>query len=173
MKTNICSFCLKSGILCRNCQEKLRTGEVTKLDIEVGRNLLDLEEKNPSLQKISFYRAYESNGVLALVVGQGGLSTFLNQGGKILRELEKSFHKRIRVVERGGDLRTFLESLFMPAEIVSINKIWIPDGTTETRVILSGSRRKLPIDQNSIKKLAREIEGITLRVEFERERRRR
>jgi hypothetical protein len=61
----------------------------------------------------------------------------------------------------------------MPAEIVSINKIWIPDGTTETRVILAGSRRKLPIDQNSVKKLAREIEGITLRVEFERKRRRR
>jgi len=173
LKTNICSFCLKSGILCRNCQEKLRSGEVTKLDIEVGRNLLELEEKFPSLQRISFYRAYESNGVLALVVGQDSLSTFLSQGGRILRELEKPLHKKIRVVEKGGDLRTFLESLFMPAEIVSINKIWIPDGTTETRVILSGSRRKLPIDQKSVKKLAWEIEGITLRVEFERARRRR
>lgn len=173
MKTNICSFCLKSGILCRNCQEKLRSGEITKLDIEVGRNLLELEGKFPSLQGISFYRAYEADGVLALVVGQGGISTFLSQGGRILRELEKPFHKKIRIVEKGGDLRTFLESLFMPAEVISINKIWIPDGTTETRVILSGSQRKLPVDQKSIKKLAREIEGITLRVEFERKRWRR
>jgi len=173
LKTNICSFCLKSGILCRNCQEKLRSGEVTKLDVEVGRNLLELEEKFPSLQRITFHRAYEANGVLALVVGQGDLHNFLSQGGRILRELEKPLHKKIRVVEKGGALRTFLESLFMPAEIISINKIWIPDGTTETRVILSDSQRKLPIDQKSVKKLAWEIEGITLRVEFERKRRHR
>ena len=43
--------------------------------------------------------------------------------------------KMSRVLEYGADDRKFLEDLFVPFSILTINTIWLPDGTTETRVI--------------------------------------
>jgi hypothetical protein len=61
-----------------------------------------------------------------------------------------------------------LEDLFVPLRILTINTIWLPDGTTETRVILKRRRRRGPIDVEALKKIAQKVRGITLRVEFSR-----
>ncbi|MFQ6077264.1 MAG: hypothetical protein ACE5Z5_14220 [Candidatus Bathyarchaeia archaeon] len=172
MKTTLCSFCLKSGILCPRCQERFESGEVDEVDIRVGRLLLELEEGYPSLQRISFHKAYEVDGILALVVGRGDLPHLLGYGGKIVRELFDKTGKRVRIIEEGGETRKFLEDLFAPVKLVTINRIWLPDGSTETRVILSGHRRRLPANVRTLKELAKSIRGMTLRVEFERPRRR-
>ncbi|MDH5624249.1 MAG: transcription elongation factor NusA, partial [Candidatus Bathyarchaeota archaeon] len=75
--------------------------------------------------------------------------------------------KTIRVLEHGVDDRKFLEDLFIPLRILTINTIWLPDGTTETRVILSRGRRRTP-NVKALKQIAQNVRGITLRVEFSR-----
>lgn len=167
MKTSLCNLCIKSGILCPKCQEKVASGEVTDTDMRVARILLALEEKHSSLQKIDFYKAYEADNVLALVVGRGNSKQFQAEGGRIIRELAEKAGKRIRVFEKRGDARSFLEELFSPVSITTINKIWLPDGSQETRVILPGRSRRLPLKSNVLKALAKEIRGITLRIAFE------
>jgi hypothetical protein len=50
---------------------------------------------------------------------------------------------------------------------VTINTIWLPDGTTETRAILRKRRgRQLPFDVKALKEIARKVRNMTLRVEF-------
>lgn len=143
------------------------SGQVSDIDISTAKLLLKLEEKNPTLQKISFHNAYEADQVLAIIVGSGDLEHFLSGGGKIMREIAENTEKKIRIFERKGDTRRFLEDLFAPAMITTINKIWIPDGSTETKVILSGHSRKLPLKINVLKELAKKVRGITLRIAFE------
>ncbi|MEM3045720.1 MAG: hypothetical protein QW057_01400 [Candidatus Bathyarchaeia archaeon] len=130
--------------------------------------MMKLEEKFPELQEVTLYKTVEAGEVLAILVDHGDVSRMLSHGGKIIRTLSDELGKRIRVLESKGDLRSFLEDLFFPLSIVSINTIWVPDGSTEIRVILSGRQRSLPIDLNSVKKLAQEARGIVLRVDFER-----
>ncbi|MGF3521971.1 MAG: hypothetical protein ACQXXJ_02605, partial [Candidatus Bathyarchaeia archaeon] len=61
----------------------------------------------------------------------------------------------------------FLEDLFMPLSILTINTIWLPDGTTETRVILRRKRgSQLPFDLKALKEIAHAVRKMTLRVEF-------
>ena len=166
---NICDFCLKSGILCRKCQTKLKSGEVSKLDLRIGRLLLDLESNFPFLQEICFYKVREANGMLAVIVGRGDVARLLSYGGKILRAVKKETGKSIRVLEYGSDIRKFLEDLFAPLSVITINTIWLPDGTTETRVILKKRRRKPPsINVQALKEIAQKVRGTTLRVEFSR-----
>jgi transcription antitermination factor NusA-like protein len=167
VKTALCNFCLKSGILCSKCQGKLKSGEVSEADFEIARQLLSLEEKYPSLQDVYFHKAIEANGVLAIVVKRGDVPRLLGYGGKIIRSLGEKTGKTIRVLEQGVDDRKFLEDLFIPLRILTINTIWLPDGTTETRVILSRGRRRTP-NVEALKKIAQEARGITLRVEFSR-----
>ena len=169
MKTVLCNFCLKSGILCSKCQGKLKSGEVSEVDLKIARLLLSLEEKYPSLQDVYFHKAVEANGVLAVVVKRGNMPHLLGYGGKIIKALGEKTGKTIRVLEHGVSDRKFLEDLFVPMSILTINTIWLPDGTTETRVILKRrGRRRTLINVEALKEIAQKVRGITLRVEFSR-----
>ncbi|NWG11116.1 hypothetical protein HXY33_05125 [Candidatus Bathyarchaeota archaeon] len=167
MKTTLCSFCLKSGILCQKCSEKLRSGEVSELDLKIARLLLSLEEKYPFLQNVYFRGAVDAGKTLAIVVGSGDVPRLLGFGGKIIRALSEETGRNIRVLEYGVDDRKFLEDLFAPLSILAINTIWLPDGTTETRVILKKRRSSQPpFDVKALKEIARKVRKMTLRVEF-------
>jgi len=169
VKTQLCNFCLKSGILCLNCQKKVKSGLISDTYLEVARLLLSLEEKYPSLQNIYFHKAIEANGVLALIVGRGDVAHFLGYGGKIIRAIGQKTGKAIRILEDGVDERKFLEDLFAPFPLLTINTIWLPDGTTETRVILrKRGRRPPPINVSAMKQIAEKVRNIVLRVEFSR-----
>ncbi len=167
MKAALCNFCLKSGILCSSCQRKLKSGEISEMDFEIARMLLSLENMYPQLQDIFFDKAVETKSIVAIVVGKGDMVHFLGHGGKILRELRSKVGKRILVLEDGTNNRKFLEDLFTPLNIIAINRIWLPDGTTETRVILrKRGRRPSSTNLDALKEIARKLRGLTLRVEF-------
>lgn len=167
MKTALCSFCLKSGILCQKCSARLKSGEISELDLKIARLLLSLEEKYPSLQNVCFHKAVDAGKTLALIVGPGDVSRLLGFGGKIIRALGEETGGNIRVLEHGGDERKFLEDLFAPLSIMTINTIWLPDGSTETRAILRRRRSlQLPFDLKALKEIALKVRNITLRVEF-------
>ncbi|MCJ7719816.1 hypothetical protein MUO69_07810 [Candidatus Bathyarchaeota archaeon] len=167
MKTVLCSFCLKSGILCQKCSARLKSGEISELDLKIARLSLSLEEKYPSLQNVCFHKAVDAGKTLALIVGPGDVSRLLGYGGKIIRALGEETGRNIRVLEHGGDERKFLEDLFAPLSIMAINTIWLPDGSTETRAILRRRRSlQLPFDLKALKEIALKVRNITLRVEF-------
>jgi len=163
----LCSFCLKSGILCQKCLAKVKSGEVSETDLRVARLLLSLEEKFPSLQNVFFHKTIDTDRTLAIVVGPGDVPRLLGYGGKIVRTLSEETGKNIRILENGVDNRKFLEDLFAPLNIMTINTIWLPDGSTETRVIL-GKRRgtRSSLDVKALKEIASRVRNITLRVEF-------
>jgi transcription antitermination factor NusA-like protein len=158
---------LKSGILCSKCQGKLKSGDVSEVDFKIARLLLSLEEQYPSLQEVRFHNAVESDRVLAILVDKGDVPRLLSHGGKIVRALGEKTGKTIRILEHGVTERKFLEDLFVPLSILTINTIWLPDGTTETRVILKrGGRKRLPVNVKSWRDIAQKVRGMTLRVEF-------
>ncbi|MDH5481654.1 MAG: hypothetical protein OEY22_02060 [Candidatus Bathyarchaeota archaeon] len=167
MKTTLCSFCLKSGILCQKCLAKLKSGEFNNVDLKIARVLLSLEEKYPSLQNVYFHKTVDADKTLAIIVGKGDVPRLLGYGGKIMKALSEETGKAIRVLEFGVDDRKFLEDLFAPLHILTINTIWLPDGTTETRVILKKRyRRQPPFNVKALKEIASRVRNITLRVEF-------
>ncbi|MCJ7767468.1 hypothetical protein MUP79_03650 [Candidatus Bathyarchaeota archaeon] len=167
MKMDLCSFCLKSGILCQKCLAKVESGEISELDLKVARVLLSLEEKYPSLQNVYFHKAIETDRTLAVVVGPGDVPRLLGYGGRIMKALGDETGNNVRILEHGVDDRKFLEDLFAPANIMAINTIWLPDGSTETRVILRSRRgTRSSFDVNALKKIANRVRNITLRVEF-------
>jgi transcription antitermination factor NusA-like protein len=167
MKTELCSFCLKSGILCQKCSAKVKTGEISNLDLKIARLLLSLEEKYPSLQNVCFYKAVDAEKTLAIIVGHGDVPKLLGFGSKIIKAIGDETGKNVKVLEYGVDDRKFLEDLFVPFSILTINTIWLPDGTTETRVILKRKRgAQLPFDLKALKEIANRVRKMSLRVEI-------
>jgi len=154
-------------MLCSKCKRKIEKGEVSQLDLEIARLLLSLENDFPPLQDVYLHRAVEADSVLALFVGSGDIAKMLSYGGKIVKFLEKKTEKTVRVLEHKSDERKFLEDLFAPLSILTINRIWLPDGTMETRVILKGRKhRRSSGYMKALKEIAKKVQGTTLRVEF-------
>jgi len=145
---------------------KLRSGEVSELDLRIARLLLSLEKRYPSLQNVYFHKAIDAGGTLAIVVGQGDVARLLGYGGKIVKALGEKTGKSVQVLEHGVGDRKFLEDLFAPLSIVTINTIWLPDRTTETRVILRRRGRRSRLDVKALKEIASKVRNVTLRVEF-------
>jgi len=167
MKTELCSFCLKSGMLCQKCSAKVKAGEISNVDLKVARLLLSLEEKYPSLQSVCFFKAVDVDKTLAIIVGHGDVPKILGYSGKIVKAIGDETGKNVKVLETGVDDRKFLEDLFIPFSILTINTIWLPDGTTETRVILKRKRgAQLPYDLKALKEIAGKVRKMSLRVEI-------
>jgi transcription antitermination factor NusA-like protein len=169
VKTILDAFCVKSGILCRRCEEKLEKGLVTELDLKVIQRMVELEKDFPVLQDVTYHKAVEADDMMAILVDRKDLPRLLSGGAKIVKDLGETFGKRVKLISYGGDDREFLEDLFSPLSILTINTIWIPDGSTETKVILTGRQpRYMPVDPEKVRKIAQELKGMTLRIEFER-----
>ena len=168
MQTQLCEFCLRSGMLCSKCQEKVRSGEVDDLYMKVAKFLLDVENQYQALQKASLKRVFESGRFLVLVVGRGDRNKFMDDGEKLIRDLGDKFNRRVIVIEEGVNNRGFLEDLFSNQHIITINIIWLPDGTTETRVVLQGrgARRLSKRRINALTQIAKKVRNMDLRVEY-------
>jgi len=169
VKTILDAFCVKSGTWCRKCQEKIEKGQITDLDLKIIRLLTELEKQNPALQDVTYQKAVEAESNVVILVDKRDMGKILSDGGKTVRAISDSLDKKVKVLSYGGDDRQFLEDLLNPLAILTLNTIWIPDGTTETKVILSGREpRRMPVDLEMAKGLARQLRNMSLRIEFER-----
>jgi len=155
-------------MLCSNCQEKVRRGEVDDLYMSVAQYLLKVENRNPQLNKARLDRVVDVGGFLVLVVGRGDRRKFMGESGRFARDIGDNFNRRVLVIERGVNDRGFLEDLFSSQRIVTINIIWLPDGSTETRVVLQsrGARRLSKKRMRALTEIAKRVRNMDLRVEY-------
>jgi len=167
VQIQLCEFCLKSGMLCSKCQAKVESGEVSEKYMEVAKALLEMESQNQFLQKVRLDNVLDAGRFLVLVVGKGDAAKF-NSDLRLTRDLGDRFNKRVLVLESGTKDRQFLEDLFANQHIVTMNIIWLPDGSTETRVVLQGrgSRRLSKKRLNALTSVAKTVRNMDLRVEY-------
>ncbi|MEM0075519.1 MAG: transcription elongation factor NusA [Nitrososphaerota archaeon] len=168
MKLPICSFDAKIGVLCPKCELKLRNGELTRTDVDISFMLAKLVGKLPLLDKITLKRALEVDGEIVLLLGQGDISLIRSNPG-FVEELQTALGRRVWLTEGESDDRKFIESLIFPARVMTMNTVWLPDGSKIMKVNIPGRRTsKFPIDLEKVKRIVKETRGIDLVVRFER-----
>ncbi len=129
--------------------------------------LVKLAEKHTDLGKINLLRAFEVDGDYVLVFKTGDLLS-LRTNPSLGKLVETEFDTRIWMIEGDATDRRVLEDLFYPLRILTINIVWLPDGSKLTKVIIPGKRTdKSPIDLEQSKRIMKEVRGIDLIVEFE------
>lgn len=162
-----CETCVKSGFLCVKCQEKLDEGEITPFELDLAKDLVEMEkkEKYSYLEDASFYKAIDYEDVVILVVGKGdkiridqGLINWI----KDIYEIDK-----IILVENTNKPRPVLESLIAPGKLISLNEIFLATGDVEFRaVIRKGDKSKILFTRQELEELVKELTGQSVRVEF-------
>lgn len=167
MKIPICTFDAKTGILCPKCESKLKAGHISKSDVEASMKLVNFVSKHPELDGLSLNRAYEVNGSTVLVLGSTNVSMRREPSWK--RKLEEVFGKKVWLLEGDSSDRKILEDLLFPIKILTVNQVWLPDGSRLTKAIIPGRKtERFPVDLNEVKSVVKTVKGIDLLVEFER-----
>ncbi len=168
MEFPICSFDLRTGVLCPRCERKLQTGEITQLDIKVMQVLSEVERLMPQLSSTTYVKSVEHNGNVYIVFNEGDLSK-LNpaQQAAVRKKISEAMNMRVKLLENSRDPYVFIQKLLAPARIAAINKIWLPDQTEETRVVLE-DERSLRIDPAAAALLVDTIKGLKIRLGFRR-----
>jgi transcription antitermination factor NusA-like protein len=166
VKSLICSFDAKSGVLCSKCEAKLRSGSLTSQDVEASIKLTRLAERSPEISKFTLTKAAQADGDLVLVLRSSDVNA-IRSNPAISEKIENEFQRRVWFVESEASDRSFVESLFYPVRVVTVNLFWLPDGSKMTKIIASGSAQKSKLGIDKISKIAKAVRNMDLLVEFE------
>ena len=167
MKTPICTFDARMGVLCPKCDAKLRSGQLTKTDVDVSIKLTKAAEKSSEIAKLSLTKAVQVDGDYVLVVEPGSLAP-MRRDPSFQKTLEKVLGGKVWLTEADTTDRKELEDLFFPVRIANVNSVWLPDGSKLTKVVIPGKKTdRFPHDTEMITRILKETREMELMVEFE------
>jgi len=166
LKTPICSFDAKTGILCSKCESKLKSGHLTEGDVEASIKLMKLAEKNNTIDKFTLTGAYKLEEGLIMVLPSSDIS-IIRSDENIMNKIKEEFKENIWIIETGATEKRFIENLVYPDKIDSINLVWLPDGNKLTKIVISEKKNKIKIvEEVKIKRIASKIKNIELLIEY-------
>jgi len=124
MKSPLCGVCLKSGMLCRTCRERVEAGLISDTDLKVSRILLELSGRVKSLKDVTLKKAVESDDLLVIICEEGEAAKFIGRSGIVAKKLERELGKRVSIVEEAGDVKEFIEKALHPVPVAGVNVLY-------------------------------------------------
>ena len=164
MKTPICSFDAKSGVLCRTCEAKLKSGSITQDDIYAAKKLISLADRIQEINKFTLIRGTRVSGDFVLVL-RGHDVSVLRGNQELANRIEKEMGQKVWFVETEASDRRFIESLFHPVKVLSVNFFWLPEANKLTKVIVADDAKNVQFNLEKVQKIAKAVRGIELLVE--------
>ena len=165
MKTPICSFDAKSGVLCRTCEAKLKSGSITQDDIDAAKKLINLADRNQEINKFTLVRGTRVNGDFVLVL-RGQDVSVLRGNQELTSKIEKEMGEKVWFVEAEASDRRFIESLFHPIKVLSVNFFWLPEANKLTKVVVADDGKNAQLNLEKVQKIAKVVRNIELLIEF-------
>jgi len=167
LKTPICYFCAKSGVLCPRCQEKKDRGEITDTDVEVSKWFINFEAKNPQLRDYVIHKTVQAGRTLVIMVSGGGAAS-RQLLTKLSKQLSDEKRYNIRIVEKSSSIKRLLEQIVTPARVMGANTVWLPDGSWESTVRIPRSDlRKMPLEPTQAEDAIKQLTGEIIHIVFE------
>ena len=167
MKLPICIFDAKNAVLCPQCENKVESGEITKADVDASIILAKIAKKNNDVDNFTMYSCKEFQGNFVLSFAKNDIMT-IRQSRTLYRTLQEQFEGKIWLVEADETDKKFIEDLFFPTKILSINSVWAPGGIQKTKAVVSGRwTPRFPIDTEKVVEIVKNARNLDIEIEFE------
>lgn len=128
---------------------------------------IELEKELSKLAKTGYVKAVDSGDTVYIILKEDSLRNLDPDTFYTLRKkLKEKLGKNVKIIEDDKNISRFIEKLVAPARVVTINKIWLPDGSEEMRVILDRPR-SLQIT-SSVIEVVKKVKHVTLRIDSEK-----
>ncbi|MFX1570126.1 MAG: hypothetical protein ACFFCV_17350 [Promethearchaeota archaeon] len=161
--------CINSGFLCTNCQARLDAGEITEFEIDLAKDLIQLEEEDENfafLKDISFYKAIDYEDVVILVVGK---KDKLKISQDLIIWIKETYEiDELIFIEKTNKPRPVVEALIAPFKLLSLNEIFLATGDVQFRAVLrEDDKDNFLFTKDELEELIYELTGNITRVEFQ------
>ena len=165
MKTPICSFDAKTGVLCAKCEEKLHAGQISQDDVDASVMLSKVASKSQDIDRFTLSKGAKVDSDFVLVFRSPDILAVRTNSG-LAERIEGEFQQKVWFLDSEASERGFIEGLFYPARVLSVNQFWLPDGKV-TRVTMAGRAGQKKVDVEKVQKIAKAVKNMELLVEFE------
>lgn len=167
MKLPICNFDAKNAVLCPQCEGKVEAGRLSKADVDASMKLANLTKSNQAIDNFTLFSCKEFDGNYVLSLDKNDIMT-IRQSRSLYRLIQEQFEGKIWIVEADENDKKFIEDLFFPTKILSINSVWVPGGIQKTKVVVSGKwTPRFPIDTEKVVKIVKNVRNLDIEIEFE------
>ncbi|MDP3033488.1 MAG: KH domain-containing protein [Methanobacteriaceae archaeon] len=154
MDLPICDVCLQSGMLCKGCENKLKTGEISQMELDIAKILYNLGDC-----QISFKKAIDMGNVAIIITEKDQVGKVIGKGGNVVRAISKEIGKNVRVIGAESDLKSVAKDILAPARISGINLVYGIDGEQKFKIrVLKEDASIIP---SNLDKLNEIIESLT------------
>jgi transcription antitermination factor NusA-like protein len=167
MKLPICYFDAKNNVLCPQCEGKVDSGILTQADVDASIILANISKSNNEVKNFTLYSCKEFEGNFVLSLAKNDIM-IIRQSRTMYRLLQEQFKGKIWLVEAEETDNKFIEDLFFPTKILSINSVWAPGGIQKTRAVVSGKwTQRFPIDTKKVIQIVKNARNLDIEIEFE------
>jgi len=167
MKLPICIFDAKNSVLCPQCEDKVNAGVLTQADANASIILANIAKSNKEIENFSMYSCKEFEGNFVLSLAKNDIMV-IRQSRTLYRLLQDQFKGKIWLVEADESDNRFIEDLFFPTKILSINSVWAPGGVQKTKAVVSGRwTPRFPIDTKKVIEIVKNARNLDIEIEFE------
>jgi hypothetical protein len=141
------------------------SGSISQDDVDASIKLIRLADRNQEINKFTLVRGTRVNGDFILVLRGHDISV-LRSNSELANKIEKEMGQKVWFVETEASDRRFIESLFHPMKVLSVNFYWLPGSSKLTKVIIAGEAKSTEMDLEKIQKIAKVVRDIELLIEF-------
>ncbi len=167
MKLPICGFDAKNSVLCPQCEGKVDAGELTQADVDASIILAKIAKSNNEIENFTLHSCKEFEGNFVFSLAKNDIMG-IRQSRTIYRLLQDQFKGKIWLVEADETDKKFIEDLFFPTKILSINSVWALGGVQKTKAVVSGKwTPRFPIDTEKVVLIVKNARNLDIEIEFE------
>ncbi|HIH16324.1 MAG TPA: transcription elongation factor NusA [Candidatus Diapherotrites archaeon] len=165
MKFPLCEQCIEAEELCPACEQLLREGKITALDVAVS-HLLGRLKRKLSLENADFVKALDL-GKLVVIVATGKIGVFIGRKGRIVTEVSRELGRKVRVIEQTSDEKKMVQDLVGKAQVLGINKVFSPAGQEYKVVVAKKDAPRLVSGKARLEEAIRQLLGAKATIAFE------
>lgn len=163
MKTPICSICLQSDILCASCRKNIEAEKISKLGVEIIKNLYSLSKTVKSLENVNIEKVVDLDSLAVILCQKNDVANVVGKNGRITNELRKIFGKQVKVIGK-EDYKSMISNLMFPAKVDGVGKLY-SNGVESLKVNLQKNQlRNFPAKKEDL--LAAIAEITNMKVEL-------
>jgi transcription antitermination factor NusA-like protein len=154
-------------VLCSRCEAKLKSGAISQDDVQAAIKLIRLADRNQEINKFTLVRGAKVNEDFVFVLRAPDVNA-LRANPELASKIENEMGQKVWFVETEASDRRFIENLFDPFRVVSVNFFWLPDSNKLTKVIVDDDAKIAPMNIEKVQKIAKAVRNMELLVEFKK-----
>ncbi len=112
----ICKVCLTSDILCNACNNRLESGQISNLDVQLSRAVFAIRPD------ADFSKYIVSDNFIIILADKDNARKIIGKAGRNVQTISKQLNKNLKVVEI-SEHNVMLEEL-LSVPIIAINKVY-------------------------------------------------